>query len=254
MPAAYYQYSSYTNQASPRRRAIALFLAVAANVLLVVMLLKMAPSLSLNPTERKPLVVQLMPEPRPEPTHTRSATRVKRSGGGAPKSPIHAKPAAAPSKPTPPTPPLNMMIVTKEDFAASDIGKLPSHSAAPEGSGAEGSGAGKGSGAGEGHGDGPGGERLYDADWYTRPTHAELAYYMPSGTPSGWGMIACRTIPNYHVDDCHELGDSPAGSGLARALRQAAWQFRVLPPRIGGRPLVGAWVRIRIDFTETTVK
>ena len=101
-----------------------------------------------------------------------------------------------------------------------------------------------------GGGAGPNGEPLYNAEWQRPPTSAELAFYLPRGTtPQGWGMIACQTVANYRVDNCEEIGQSPVGSGLARAVRQAAWQFRVLPPRIGGRPMVGAWVRIRIDYT-----
>jgi protein TonB len=44
------------------------------------------------------------------------------------------------------------------------------------------------------------------------------------------------------------MGESPLGSGFARAVREAAWQFRVLPPRINGQPVIGAWVRIRITY------
>jgi protein TonB len=61
--------------------------------------------------------------------------------------------------------------------------------------------------------------------------------------------VECRTIPNDRVDDCIELENYPSGSHLASAVRQAAWQFRVRPPRKGGKPLVGSWVRIRIDYS-----
>lgn len=100
-------------------------------------------------------------------------------------------------------------------------------------------------------GSGPHGEPLYAASWYTEPTDEELDGYLSAARGPGWGLIACKTAPNYRVEDCVKVGEYPDGSGIAQAVLFAAYQFRVRPPRIGGMPQVGAWVRIRIDYGMT---
>ncbi len=78
---------------------------------------------------------------------------------------------------------------------------------------------------------------------------AQLRTYLPREVARGsWALIACQTITHNQVENCAQLGESPRGSGLSKAMRLAAWQFRVRPPRIDGKPMVGTWVRIRIDF------
>ena len=97
---------------------------------------------------------------------------------------------------------------------------------------------------------GPGGLPLYDVDWYREPTGTELAFYLKKARPGpGFALIGCRTAARYHVVDCFPIDETP-GSGLARAMVEASWQFQVLPPRIGTRQQLGTGVRIRFDFTE----
>ena len=95
----------------------------------------------------------------------------------------------------------------------------------------------------------PNGEPLYAAAWYREPGE-ELRAYLSTARGPGWGLIACRTAPDYRVEDCVGLDEYPAGSQITRAVLAAAWEFKVRPPRLGGKSLVGSWVRIRIDYTE----
>lgn len=103
-------------------------------------------------------------------------------------------------------------------------------------------------------GSGPNGEALYAASWYREPYPEELRGYLSTATSEGWAMIACRTVADFRVEDCIKVAESPAGSGIANAVLQAAWQFRVRPPRKGGQSMVGAWVRIRIDYSRSFEK
>ncbi|WP_254913824.1 hypothetical protein [Sphingobium sp. Z007] len=149
------------------------------------------------------------------------------------------KPAEQPPSPFP------FLTLSREQMASADIGNLPK--------GGQGAGQGKGdSAAVAGPGEGPGGVQLFEAEWYRRPTHAELSTYLPSNAPPrGYGLVACKTVDHYHVENCQTLGEAPLGSGFAKAVRLAAWQFLVRPPRVNGKPMVGSWVRIRIDYTRT---
>jgi len=157
---------------------------------------------------------------------------------------------ATPKTPTPPqqqpqvAPPLKMILMDSKAFAAANIANLAQSAAPSEVASAD------TGGAPGGKGQGPNGERLYDAEWYREPTEAETAPFFSKVRSSGWGVIACRTIDHWHVEDCRELDESPLGSGIARAARLASWQFLVRPPRVGGKMLIGSWVRIKYTITE----
>jgi protein TonB len=224
-------------------------LAVGAHILIIFLLLRLAPSPPVRVVDDAPTTFTLSHEPpatREAAPRAQAIAKVARStASAAPRAATRDTPAAPAV--TPPPPPM-LLPGGMELFEAADIGKLGGDAGERGGGESEGSGD---SVAAYGPGQGPGGQRLFNAEWYREPSRTELAGYLPAGAPPGsWALIACKTIEDYHVENCRSLGESPVGSGLARAMRQAAWQFRVRPPRVGGKVLIGAWVRIRFDFDK----
>ena len=221
----------------PVQRALVITLTVLAELVFLIILIGLSPDeLPKADAPVAPVMVQLTPDSpmkrpvvRPRPAAARARPRM-----------VTPRPPAAPMPiPLAKSP---LVTVSKEDLAAADISRL--------GSAADRATASANAGASYGPGEGPGGARLYNAEWVVEPTHAQLAGYVPNGAEAGsWALIACQTVARNHVENCAQLGESPRGSGLARAMRLAAWQFLVRPPRIDGKPQVGAWVKIRIDFT-----
>lgn len=226
-------------------------LVIAVHLLILLLLLRITPPPPFRATPPKGVLLDLLPEKKASVDRSKAAKAKQENERRAAraKTPERPKPVVT-VKPNAPSDAggiwSKVIPITREDLAAADSAIRNSQGTRSAAAASEGSGEQSAS-----VGTGPNGEPLYEADWYRRPTHAELSTYLPANAPrSGWGAIACQTAPGYRVENCSIIGQAPPGSGLGNAVLQAAWQFRVLPPRIGGRPMIGAWVRIRIDYTE----
>jgi protein TonB len=243
--------SRLTSALAPlRQRAGPLTAVILVHLLLLLALLSLAPApFRKFGGARPPLIVDLLPdaaeEPEPAPAKQTSERKAERRETVPPVAPPALPP---PVVPVPAEIWSKILPLSREELAAADISKMPTRDRA---AGPPADASASAGGEGDGVGRAPNGEPLYNADWYRRPTNAELATYLPAGAQNGWGMVACRTVEGFRVEDCEEIGQFPPGSGLSRAVREAAWQFRVRPPRKGGRSLVGAWVRIRIEYSSS---
>ena len=262
-PAGFFVTISNPSWSNVRERGGGLIFALGLNALLVLALLTLAPALDPEKVDpRNPVTFEMAASPEPEAEKSPEKTEKKKEEKSAapekkkvekpeePRKPVE-KPVEVPvEKPIvtlPPQPKAPFLQLDSAQMAAADIGKMPkkdsSQSAGTAGQG--------NSRVAAGPGEGPGGVQLFEAEWYRRPTPAELGGYMPPNAPAGgWGLVACKTVENFRVENCQALGESPQGSGFARAVRLAAWQFLVRPPRVNGKAMVGSWVRIRIDYSR----
>jgi protein TonB len=220
---------------SLRRRAAGFALAIAVNLLLLLVMRGLGVLPEFAQVSSRALVVDLLP--RSDDAASKPAKAAVKPEKVVPVQRVHPPKTPRLKSPIPPLHPLDMIEMTHDELAAADIRNLPKGDA---GSGS--------AGDSEEVGRGPHGEILYAAEWVREPTNAELNGYIPANAPDGEGLVICKTIAGNRVDNCQEIGESPRGTHLARAVRLAAWQFKVRPPRKNGRAMVGEWVRIRIDY------
>lgn len=239
-----------------KRKAVGLIAAIALEVLLILALL----TLGSGVLQDEPIPVAMVsfdarPEAEEEPSpaeteqpefaETRPSAMPQPEPVEQPVSPVESPPAEVSPAPKPPA----LIPMTRDQMARADIsGKRSGPPAAvikgpmgPPDRGFPGD-------SERVSGSGPNGEPLYAAAWYREPYPDELRGYLSTASGPGWGLINCRTVADFRVEDCVLEAESPRGSQIGRAVLAAAWQFRVRPPRVGGRSKVGEWVRIRIDY------
>jgi protein TonB len=228
-------------KAAPRTVALALALVIEAILLFLLYSFGVQP-----PPKKKEEIITIVnlapdaaPEAKPEPPRPQpkqvQPRPAPRQVSETPPPPVPVQPQPAPPSPIPPPP----VAIKPTAPAAPPRLYGPPDTGAPKGSSFADS---------EVVGTAPNGETLYAAEWYRRPEQRALGAYLSTAQGPGWGLIACKTAPDYRVEDCVALSESPRGSQIARAVLAAAWEFRVRPPRLGGKSLVGAWVRIQIDY------
>ena len=225
-----------------------LALALLVQLLLALLLLTLAPQITGSGKEGAMMIGANIPAPKPkaEPKPEKAA-----------KSPPATQPRPQPAPEaepveTPPEKPVDIPFieVPKNQMSSLDISNLPRRAPrqpagplmGPPSPGIE------SDDTPMVEGTGPNGEPLYAAAWYREPYEDELKGYLSTARGPGWGRIVCRTAPGFRVEDCVAFGEYPPGSGIANAVLAAAWQFRVRPPRKGGKDLTGEWVRIHIDY------
>lgn len=234
------------------RRPLSLGLVVLIEGLLVLMLLTLGPGAQPEVKEQRPTVVTFVaPETAEEPpeAHRQQPDR-RMETRPEPRQPSPDQPQppspAAPAPPSPLAPPAPAIVPMGWSLTPA-APRPPAPAPAPYGPPDNRSTMFRDT---ERVGTAPNGEPLYAAEWYREPDHAMMRAYLSTAHGTGWGLIACRTAPDYRVEDCVGLGEYPEGSQIMRSALAAAWEFRVRPPRRGGRPLLGSWVRIRISLTD----
>jgi hypothetical protein len=245
-----------------RRRGAALVLALIIEILLALLLLFLAPPMPGKKTGDRTNVFGIeapkgddSPDKKPSEKQQKKAARAQK----AESKPVTQPPPPVPQPVETPVPlgPPTYLKLTRNDYQQGDIAKVPSRATDSNADAADNNDTADTGGGGAGDTPtigrkGRHGETLYRAEWYREPRNSELQPYINENRARypGFGLVACRTVARYKVEDCYEL-DETRGTGFAGAVRQAAFQFLVRPPRVGNKLMVGEWVAIRIDYSQT---
>lgn len=231
------------------RRTTSIIITVIVHLLLFLLLITLSPPRTFIPMGGGHLISVSVAPDQNEASKAKSQSKAKAATKQSKTTAAAAasKPVPPPPVPNPNSPEVQVLKLTHDEMVGLDA-TLRSHT---NNNGQQSADANSGDASGDSDkaGTGAHGEQLYAAEWYRHPTDAELGTYMPRNK-IGWGEVACRTVARYHVEDCYELDESPRGSQISRGVREAAWQFLVRPPRVGGRSMVGEWVRIRITLYD----
>ena len=241
-----------------RRRAGSIGLAIALEVILLLVLLTLGARSKVEQPRGETVttfdVRERSPEPEQEEASPQPAAQPPRPSPltpppqvEPPPSPVQTPPALALPRPlTTPAPPAAAQPAPATPSAPKITAVIRSDMATARGP--------QGSAGAPGDsqriaGSGPNGEPLYRAQWYREPSRDELTGYLDDVAPPAWALINCQTQPQFRVDHCVLVDEWPQGANMGRSVLAAAWQFKVRPPRVGGKVLVGEWVRIKIDYT-----
>lgn len=233
-----------------RRRAAGIGLALLLEIGLILLLLTLGTGITGNREAADTLTTVDFTEDPPAPD-----TPVIEEKDAVPTALPRTRPSPTPEVPTPdqPAPPVPMpppaAVISPRTVPAPDPAP-PKIRAVVRGqdSGPAGPPNRPRSGDSERVGNASNGEPLYAARWYREPYPEELRGYLSTASGPGWALINCRTVSDFRVEDCELVDEWPNGSQMGRAVLAAAWQFKVRPPQVGGRPMVGSWVRIRITY------
>lgn len=234
-------------------RPLAFILALLAEAGLILIALSMGWVAS-APDKPQPRVLAIAIKAEPTAEAAKPAKAARAEAPAASKAAVQPPQAQNPA-PTPPapvaSPPPPIIQMTRSQMAVLDISRLPRQGApAAPAKGLMGPADMGVPGDSKRVGSAPNGQPMYAAAWYREPYPEELRGYLSLADGPGWALIACKTAPDFRVENCVGLDEYPSGSNIQRAVLAAAWQFKVRPPRVGGISRVGDWVRIRIDYED----